>query len=495
MNYNGIAIPLAALRTEKSLGIGTYLELIPLLRLCNKIHFNLIQLLPIQDTHLDPSPYNALSSLAYHPIYLTLDENTILPDELVKLIELNEAKHVDYETLLNIKMKILKRCYESEFNHLESQLEDFLKKNPDLKAYSAFKFLKNQYQHLPFISWKISQPPHQLIEDTFVKNRKECFFYIYLQFLIYSQLKSVKDEADLLNIALMCDIPILISSDSLEVFLNPEYFDLSHVVGTPPDDFSKEGQYWGLPPYNWDHLAESGYELWKKKLQMLEKVFSIFRIDHILGFFRFFIIPKGCLPSSGHYVPKQESAALMKGKTRLEKICTYTSMQPIGEDLGTKPKGLEEVLHLLKIAQTKIIRWEKTDHHFIPFSKYPHRSAVSLSTHDIPLFSQWWHEHPTEQHAFCELFHLKWQKDFDHNFFYEVLQKFHRIDCLYKINLIQEYLSLNFQYISKNPADDRINIPGTVNKTNWVYRMKPTVEKLNLDHQWIEKMQTLGRLS
>ena len=94
------------------------------------------------------------------------------------------------------------------------------------------------------------------------------------------------------NIALKGDIPIGISPYSIEAWTEPHLFNLNGQAGAPPDDFAVLGQNWGFPTYNWDEMAKDSYQWWQNRLKMMAKYFDAYRIDHILGFFRIWEIPK-----------------------------------------------------------------------------------------------------------------------------------------------------------------------------------------------------------
>ena len=93
------------------------------------------------------------------------------------------------------------------------------------------------------------------------------------------------------GISLKGDLPIGVSADSADAFYHPELFNLDSCAGAPPDYFSKDGQNWGFPTYNWDEMAKDDFAWWKKRLKKMSEYFDAFRIDHILGFFRIWEIP------------------------------------------------------------------------------------------------------------------------------------------------------------------------------------------------------------
>jgi 4-alpha-glucanotransferase len=485
--YHGVVIPLFSIRTKNSLGIGTYLDLIPFIDLFKRLRFNCIQLLPIHDTGLDSSPYAALSGNSFHPIYISIDPKSILEDERKFFEEQEKHPNLDYQAILHAKLKILKRVYLQADDKTLEEIEAFLEVYPYLKSYAVFKWLKEE--KIECLSEK--NLSSALIDELFSKHKKQLLFHIFLQKICHDQLLLVANHADRLQVKLICDMPILVSLDSVEVYEHPEFFDKTLVAGAPPDSFNKEGQYWGFPTYQWLKIIQSNFLIWKEKFQILEKFFSYYRIDHILGFFRFFSIEKGKTAAHGRYIPQDEKEALNQGKTLLAHLISMTKMKAIGEDLGTKFLGLDQVLQELKITQTKIIIWEKKGHHFIPFKNYPYNSIVSLSNHDIPLFLSWWKKHPHEQSGILELLKLPKPYCYDASFQLAILKRMHQIDALFKVNLIQEFLAVSEKYFPLDPDSVRINIPGIVNKTNWTYRMPCTLEELSCDYDWMSKILSL----
>ena len=100
------------------------------------------------------------------------------------------------------------------------------------------------------------------------------------------------------------DIPIGVNPSGVDVKSHPNLFNLDVQVGAPPDDFSAEGQNWGFPSYNWEAMAKDGYAWWQRRLQVMARYFDAYRIDHILGFFRIWEIPKTAKSGLlGHFSP------------------------------------------------------------------------------------------------------------------------------------------------------------------------------------------------
>src|ERR1700756_3595721 len=76
----GILAPLFALRGENDLGIGDVAALREFIAWAAGIGFKLVQLLPINETGSDNSPYNAISAIAIEPTTLHLAPSS--PEDL-----------------------------------------------------------------------------------------------------------------------------------------------------------------------------------------------------------------------------------------------------------------------------------------------------------------------------------------------------------------------------------------------------------------------------
>src|SRR5262249_11994667 len=114
----------------------------------------------------------------------------------------------------------------------------------------------------------------------------------WLQYHLDRQLNDAALKLDAMGVALKGDIPILLSPDSADVHYNPSLFNKGLRVGAPPDMFSRDGQNWGFPSYRWPEMEQDGFAWWRQRLQRASRFYHAYRIDHVLGFFRIWIIPE-----------------------------------------------------------------------------------------------------------------------------------------------------------------------------------------------------------
>ncbi|MDA3929870.1 MAG: 4-alpha-glucanotransferase [Prolixibacteraceae bacterium] len=309
----GVAIPIFSLRSEDSFGVGEFNDLKKLVDWSVKTGLKIIQLLPINETvathsWLDSYPYKAISVFALHPIYLNLDAMGTLEDE--KLQDefaiakdlLNSKPYVNYVEVSQTKSRFYKYIFDQNWKNVKrtKAFKSFFEENKEwLEPYAAFCFLRDRYQTSDFKEWgawaKFDLDKIKKLVDQKSKNHEHIAIHYFIQFHLDAQLKEAVAYSHQKGIALKGDIPIGISPNSIEAWTLPKLFNLNGQAGAPPDDFAVLGQNWSFPTYNWEVMANDNYHWWKKRLTALSKYFDAFRIDHILGFFRIWEIPKHAL--------------------------------------------------------------------------------------------------------------------------------------------------------------------------------------------------------
>lgn len=487
--YHGINTPLFSIRSHQSGGIGEFLDLKLLIDWLAPLGFNVIQLLPIYASGQDPSPYNALSANALNPIYLSL---RALPriGSLDGLSRFNDTQRIQYHEVKEEKDKILMAYAEREFEHFAKDpgFQNFLQQNPWIGPFAAFKALKKRNGGAHWQDWSQDQ------ETTTLQN--EINAHSLIQYLCYEQMASIKTYAEQKNVLLMGDIPILVSPDSADVWSHPELFDLTMAAGAPPDMYNHEGQKWGFPPYNYEALQKEDFRFWKERLSCASKLYHLYRIDHIVGFFRIWAMEKDKPPTEGHFEPRDEAKWVPQGKMMLELMLNNTSMLPIGEDLGVIPNETRALMKTLGIPGTKVIVWERnwnTDKSFIPFSKYPLDSLTTVSTHDSEPITEWWTTYPEDAKLMAQENQWEYQAPMSSDQLFQILKASHHTGSLFHINLLQEYLSLFPELTWGHPESERINLPGIVSPNNWTFRYKLPIEEMAAHKELNAKLQEILR--
>ena len=319
----GTVIPLFSLRSERSWGIGDFGDLKTMADWLALTGQNVLQLLPVNDTTVfgdkgDSYPYNCVSVFALNPIYADIESLPRLADEgrnnyyRGQRTMLNALPTVNYESVFALKMNYLRELFEQEGDAVLATKEcrAFVKKqNRWLQPYTIYRFLMAHLRR-DISSWgefdSFNDTTHSRLLNKYPEAERELQFYTYVQYILFKQLSDAHDYANSKRVALKGDIPIGVAPGGVDVWCDREQFNLSVSAGAPPDAFSADGQNWGFPTYNWEQMAADGYEWWRRRLQYMSNFFDAYRIDHILGFFRIWQIPRWAVSGlAGSFSPSR----------------------------------------------------------------------------------------------------------------------------------------------------------------------------------------------
>ncbi len=305
----GVAVPVFSLRTSKGRGCGEFSDLKPLADWCEQAHLKVIQLLPINDTTAirqwrDSYPYNAISIMALHPSYISVDEVYAYYGEKMCAMErenglyLNDANFLDYNRTRDWKDRNLRILFARVIAQVQKddKVKAYLADNASwLKDYAAFATLRDKFGTPDFHQWTEMEKHSRNEVDKMFDPKSEYFFEVmyrvFLQYHLELQLRDAIKYVHEKGVAIKGDLPIGINPHSVEAWTEPELFDFGMQAGAPPDFFSRDGQNWGFPTYRWDVMKKDGYKWWERRMQRMQMFFDVFRIDHILGFFRIWSIP------------------------------------------------------------------------------------------------------------------------------------------------------------------------------------------------------------
>lgn len=304
----GVAIPVFSLRSNDSFGVGDFEDLHKMVDWAVASGQKVIQVLPVNDTTItytwtDSYPYSAISIYALHPLYLGLKKYPLRNKKLYAVLnqeaqELNSLDALDYDRVSKCKISYLQELFK-EIGVLvlgESAFQKFYENNREwLFPYACFCYLRDKNKTTNIDDWgefrTFDRDKLEELVGSDLLARDAVRFVFFVQYLLHKQLTDAKKYANSKGVILKGDIPIGIDRNSVEAWIEPHLFNLDVQAGAPPDAFSKDGQNWGFPTYNWDEMAKDGYQWWKKRFQKMADYFDAYRIDHILGFFRIWEIP------------------------------------------------------------------------------------------------------------------------------------------------------------------------------------------------------------
>ena len=307
----GVAIPLFSLRSKNSIGTGDFLDLIPFASWIKSIALDVIQLLPVNDTGFESSPYSARSAFALNPIFINLqvlDYSETFEEEFTEAAEAFEKEpRMDYYKVASFKRQMLRKIFDVSYNEItkSKEIRKWIDFNSWIYPYAAYAVLKKENNEASWKDWKKFQNPEEEdIQKIWTKYKKDVLFEVWMQYTAEAQFSKAVKELAKMGVRLKGDIPILINEDSADVWYYRKYFSLSDRAGAPPDMYSYSGQNWGFPTYRWDVLEQENFSWWRLRLRQAAKFYNAYRIDHVLGFFRIWKIPEQEVTGMlGHFCP------------------------------------------------------------------------------------------------------------------------------------------------------------------------------------------------
>jgi 4-alpha-glucanotransferase len=445
----GTLVPVFALRHENDFGIGDTQAVRDAISFCSQHKLGLLQLLPINETGDDNSPYNAISSVALDPVYLTLSPEQVpglLPETLTELFPDSLRKDlqsgpVQYRKVKQLKLEALSHAYVefeavdlTEGTDLAYEFQAFVEQNMGwLPGYTLFRTLLNEYNQNAL--WHEWAPEHQGLVKAEIwlanaKDKEELVRYrqftAYVQWVAWRQWLQVRVWADQNQVRLVGDIPFGVSRYSADVWSERELFDLDWSGGAPPEPFFAAGKFvrvwgqnWGIPLYKWDAHRAQNFAWWRQRVLATSLIFNAFRIDHVLGFFRIYSFPwlpqendayvdltpeqakekaKGRVP---HFIPREDEPEengelnCADGEALLRIIQqAATTTAVVAEDLGVVPKYVPKLLQKLGIPGFAIPQFavDPETREYVPRDKMPELSIATWGTHDHAPLAVWYQD-------------------------------------------------------------------------------------------------------
>ncbi|RYY45891.1 MAG: 4-alpha-glucanotransferase, partial [Chitinophagaceae bacterium] len=305
----GVNVPLSALKTEKSWGIGDFTDLQQLVDIAAQSGLRMIQLLPINDTtstytNKDSYPYSAVSAFALHPIFLNTQKlGTALsvkftPEMLRQVSTLNAKDSLHYEEVLQLKWKAIKMLFAHEKDAFKDDygwFSFFDLHRHWLVPYAVYCYLRDKHQTADSTSWgEFANYNEEAIQDLASPDNDfydEILLHYFTQYHLHLQLKDAVDYAHKNGVILKGDLPIGVGRHSCDAWMYRSLFHMDMQAGAPPDAFATKGQNWSFPTYNWETMAQDNYAWWRQRMEHMGNYFDAIRIDHVLGFFRIWSIP------------------------------------------------------------------------------------------------------------------------------------------------------------------------------------------------------------
>lgn len=537
----GALVPVFALRGKHDLGVGDTDALKEFVRWSADHGMHAVQILPINETGADHSPYNILSSMAIEPCTVATYPHSMVDLSAADFKRITAAHdagtltggRVAYAPVKALKFDLLRAAFRkfslrasaargADFDTFREEQRSWI------ESYATFRALVETHGTEVTDGWPEAHRSPIGTQDwlaTLSDAERETFgaevtFRIYIQWIAYDQWNRVRQACADCDVALIGDIPVGVSIYSADVWQEPEIFDIARSCGAPPervfaaDPFTaKWGQNWGFPLYNWFAMSRDNFAWWRRRLRMMRQMFDLTRVDHALGFFRIYSFPwrpelnaeflplseeeaaaktGGALPG---FVPQDDSTQENQDKNRrhgetLFKLFLDESDPHclIAEDLGEVAPYVRPVLEHLEIPGFKIPQWERElDGSYKSGASYSRLSLATYATHDHPPVKAFWDEWFTAtqsdspEAAAHALFEMKQLLAFADRTDIDLPRPF---DAEVHLATMQGLLASNAWLVIPMITDilgidDRFNVPGATGDQNWSARLEVSVNQLD----------------
>lgn len=417
----GISAQLYSLRSARNWGIGDFADLKKLIQWAKSAGADFVGLNPLHAVSprgdAGISPYSPVSRLVVNSLYLCLEDVLSLLklpalNERIagsgfqaKLAALRDKELVPYAEVAALKFELLEEIY-AEFSrqHLQADspqagaFHSYLAEcGEQLRNFGLFCALQEHFLAADkslghWSSWPAEYQDHtsQAAAAFLSEHENRVRFYQFVSWLAHLQLKTVKEfcAEHGLKVGLYLDVALGAAGGGAEAWVNKQLYAFQASMGAPPDKLAPQGQDWGLPPYNPQRLRQARYQPFIEMLRSSMQYAGALRIDHVMSLMRLYWVPGRGEAKNGAYVlyHLQELAAIVAIESRRQQCLV------IGEDLGTVPDEVRQVMQRRRIFSYKVLYFMKDYGRgvFLRPYQYPPVALVVTSTHDLPTFKGYW---------------------------------------------------------------------------------------------------------
>ncbi len=365
------------------------------------------QMLPLSETDgaLGNSPYSSSSAFAGNPLFISPDD--LVESGLINSAETAEtppfpAKRVEYPAVRAFKAKLLAGAF-TRFSP-SPEYESFLKRHEYwIFDYALFSALKRRLGGLPWNEWpeELKLRNANVLQKAARELRESVDFLLFQQYLFFTAMERLRLACDEKSVELLGDLPIYVNYDSADVWAHPDIFHLDEnllpveVAGVPPDYFSKTGQLWGNPLYNWEALRKDGFSWWMERLKHSLSMFDLVRIDHFRGLLAYWAVPFGDKTAENGVWRKVPSEEFFKA---LRKNIPAPSF--LAENLGVITPDVTEAMERMGFPGMAVILFAfgggMKDNPHIPHN-YTEKLAAYSGTHDNNTALGWFRDDATDE--------------------------------------------------------------------------------------------------
>ncbi len=427
------------------------------------------QILPLGPTGFGDSPYQSFSAFAGNPNLLSPE--LLARDGLLSSADFAgenwPAEQIDYGRASAYKADLTARAWENfqagRGLSLRPAFEEFRRREAAwLDDFALFMAIKEAHGGVSWHDW-----PEELIlrksaalQGARHELAEAMQLHRFRQFLFARQWSALKDYARERHIRLIGDVPIFVADDSADVWTHSELFQLDArrrptvVSGVPPDYFSKTGQLWGNPLYDWQAHERDGYAWWTARLRAALAQVDLIRLDHFRGFEAYWEVPAG--------EPTAEKGRWVKGPGAdlLRVLRDQLGGLPfIAEDLGVITPEVRQLRLAFDLPGMRILQFAfggAPESRFLPH-RHERNTMVYTGTHDNDTTHGWYQTLSADELHFLR----RYAPSTDNDISWDLIRLAWMSVADHAITPLQDVLSLG--------SEARMNWPGRPSG-NWRWR-------------------------
>ncbi|MBU2229341.1 4-alpha-glucanotransferase [Patescibacteria group bacterium] len=429
------------------------------------------QILPLTIPDSLGSPYASPSAFAGNWLLIS-------PDELVRegllqkksLPDDQRITHTKYPKIVLQQKFILEKSYDYFLKHgsadHKKNFNNFTKKHSKwLDDYALFMALKDHFRGKQWFKWpqSIANRDEETIKYWQDKIKKQIAIFKYGQWIFFYQYKKLKQYAHKKEIRIFGDIPFFIIHDSVDVWVNKKIFLLDNEnkplakSGVPPDYFSKRGQLWGDPQYNWEIMRRNNFHWFVRRLRMAEHFYDDVRLDHFRGYQAVWHVDsKSKSSKNGKWVDVPGDLIFKRVKKE------FKSLSIISEDLGYITSDVVKLRKRFHFPGMRVMQFGfggLHDNFHLP-KNFTNDCVAYTGTHDNDTTYGWITKSGKPPQKKFALDYTKVEKK---EFAWKLIELGSMSKAGWFIFPMQDALNLN--------SEARMNKPST-KKNNWQWRMK-----------------------
>jgi 4-alpha-glucanotransferase len=484
---SGVLLPVFSLRSHSDFGVGDFGAAEGLLTWLLAAGQRLWMVLPLLPTTAgDPSPYATAGASGLNPLFIHLDWVAEYRDaggigllstrQAQALKEARAAPRIRYDLVFELKWAALQAAFHHAEAHEGERTLAFQRfreaQGGWLEDYALFAALAEDQQRHPWWTWpeELAQRQPEALEAARTRLSTPVRFHAWLQFLAHEQWARVRALAAARGILLCGDEPFIVGQDSVDAWAFPALLRRDARLGVPPDAFSATGQDWGLPWFDFPAMQQTDWKWLRSRAGQSATYYDLRRVDHAVGYFRQWI--RDQMTPTGRFVPPDESAQAALGDLLFRILATGAGV--VAEDLGVIPPWVRQTLERQGIPGYRVLRWERDGPVFRDPLAFPAVSMTTTGTHDTETLREWWETTSDAERLAVASAYAAFEAlrpppaTFTEEVHEALLQTAETAASGLCVLPWQDALGLR----------ERINLPGTVQDSNWSYRMVQPVEEL-----------------